>query len=203
MSNSVVTHILAKKKEENKDVTRRIAGFLRHEASEPDAEIEEMLSSHSIEQVRDLLRETIEDKTLLKRNRTYVVTQVLRNQPHAVNNFKEFYDWNRDLWQSKMILILITKVGAIMGALLVLMPASLMTTELLIPLVMSLVAAPLGGFAFYWYFTRNNLLFIQPKYIYKERLTNGIETDADRERREQQERAERKQELEDELAQLA
>lgn len=174
MSNSVVTHILAKKKEENKDVTRRFKGYLRRERSEVDTRLQEMLSGYSVEQVKSLLTEVIENKDLPKKEKTYIVAHISHNQPHAINKFQEFYDWNKDLWQGRGLGPMTALMGALLGSLLGGMIGTAIGSELEAFISGITFCALMGGWALYSIVKGQRMLFIDPRFVYEDRLDQPL-----------------------------
>lgn len=202
MSNSsVISRIVEKKKDEESTPKGWIKSMIVIEYAKSDASIESSLSHYSAQEVKGLLSDVVSDKSLSKTTRKYVVSRVLRNQPHPVNLFEEFYGWNRDSWLRPVWLPTLAFLFAAVFGALAAMAAQVSNAEnhvqvfVVVGLVAFLVFLALLKFT--------KLTFVVPELVYKNRLTNGIETAAESEQREARERAERKQELEDELAQLA
>lgn len=173
-ANPIIAHILEQRKKRERAFFDRLEAFAQHQRSAKDDKLAEMLSEYSIDQVSGLLSNVIADKSLSRWNRKYVVGAITMNQPHAAAHFTTFLDWNKDVWQSRLIVPLMMVLPFLPGFLawFYLPDAGLdVTSSTFISIAISLVLLAVGA----WVVRRNSMLFVMPGIIYRDRFDHDAE----------------------------
>lgn len=201
MSSTIVKHAVSQKKLDDKDMSKQVKSLLNPVQSKSDEFLEEKLSSYSIDQVKFLVSGVVKDTSRSKGTRRSIVAQVLRNQPHAVSNFEEFITWNQDTRSGKGFV-----PGLTVGIGVVALGVTGSITETLLgmdnPWTINIIVGLAFSLVFGILLSRKD--FTYPKELaYGERWENSISAASDKKLLEAKQKAERKKELEDELAQLA
>lgn len=204
MSSSAVSYIVEKKQKENEDIKRRLADKFRREDSDSDEEIARLLADYSVSDIKLMLDGVVKDKEISKGTKTYVVAHITRNQPHAIEHFEDFYDWNKDLWQGVALRPLLWVLGSGLGVMLgmfIFLGVEALGGNMDFAASAAVYATVwfMGGSVFYGVAKKKRMLFINPAFIYKNRLTESFEAIRERE---EQEQADRKKQLQAELERL-
>lgn len=177
-SNPIVAHILKKKAEKESTFSEKAGEYTQHHKSKYDDELKEMLSKYSVENVKGLISGVITEESMTKWERKYVVAAIVKNQPHAVDRFSMFLDWNKDVWQCRLIPALMVFSAIFFPAA---FTAIFMHTmgygNLGIQLLSGIAVTAVLILPLTWMVYRKSMLFINPRFIYNDQLDTGINGD--------------------------